>query len=47
DKKLNPKHYTSLLEYVADIGIVNGFVQDEGTNTTDYVPSFKNEGVMP
>lgn len=43
-KPLNPKHYSSLIEYASYIGVVNGFIQDEGANTTAYVPSFKNEG---
>lgn len=45
NKPLNPAHYTSLINYAVNIGIKNGFVQDEGTNTTSYVPSFKLEGV--
>lgn len=45
NKTLNPKHYDSLINYAADIGVTKGFVQDEGTNNTNYVPSFKMQGV--
>lgn len=46
NKPLNPAHYTSLINYAVSIGVKNGFVQEEGTNTTSYVPSFKLEGVL-
>lgn len=45
NKPLNPKHYDSLINYALDLGIKNGFIQDTGTNTEFYVPSFNNEGV--
>ena len=46
NKPLNPAHYTSLINYAVSIGVKNGFVQEEGTNTTSYVPSFRLEGVF-
>lgn len=46
NKKLNPKHYDSLINYASDIGVTKGFIQDEGSNTTDFVPSFNLEGVL-
>ncbi|WP_459836591.1 radical SAM protein [Clostridium carnis] len=45
NKPLNPKHYDSLISYALDLGIKNGFIQEDGTNSKTYVPSFKNEGV--
>ena len=45
NSKLNPKHYDSIVDYALSIGVTNGFIQSEGSNTTDFVPSFKNEGV--
>ncbi len=45
NKTLNPKHYDSLVNYAADIGITNGFIQDEGSNNSSYVPSFEMQGV--
>lgn len=45
NKPLNPKHYDSLINYALDLGVKNGFIQDTGTNTEFYVPSFNNEGV--
>lgn len=45
NKVLNPKHYDSLVDYALSIGIKNGFVQDSGTSSKSFVPSFKNEGV--
>ncbi|SFC68577.1 radical SAM protein [Clostridium uliginosum] len=45
NKGLNPKHYDSLIQYALNIGIKNGFIQDDGTNDTHFVPSFDLEGV--
>ena len=45
NKPLNPKVYDSLVNYAVEIGVKNGFIQDEGTNTKEFVPSFHNEGI--
>ena len=45
NKPLNPKHYDSLINYSAELGVTNGFIQDEGSNTSDFIPSFNLEGV--
>lgn len=45
NKTLNPKHYDSLISYALDIGIENGFIQDEGSNTSDFIPNFNLDGV--
>lgn len=45
NKPLNPKHYNSLINYALEIGVKNGFIQDEGTNTSDFTPAFNLEGV--
>lgn len=46
DKPLNPKHYDSLINYAVELGITNGFIQDEGANTSDFIPNFNLEGVI-
>lgn len=45
NKSLNPKHYDSLINYAVELGITNGFIQDQGTNTYDLIPNFNLEGV--
>lgn len=45
NKSLNPKHYDSLINYALEIGVKNGFIQDEGTNTSDFTPAFNLQGV--
>lgn len=45
NKPLNPKHYDSLINYAAELGVINGFIQDEGTNISDFIPSFNLDGV--
>lgn len=46
NKPLNPKHYDSLVNYAVDMGVQNGFIQDEGANTSEYTPLFDFEGVL-
>ncbi|NLK95992.1 MAG: radical SAM protein [Clostridiales bacterium] len=46
NKKLNPKHYASLIEYATSNGISNGFIQDDGTDIIDFIPSFNLKGVL-
>jgi putative pyruvate formate lyase activating enzyme len=45
NKTLNPKHYDSLINYALELGVVNGFIQDEGTSTSDFIPEFNLEGI--
>lgn len=45
NKPINPKTYDSLINYALNLGVTKGFIQDEGTNSENYVPSFNNEGV--
>lgn len=45
NKILNPKHYNSLINYALENGIENGFIQDDGANTSDFIPDFNLEGV--
>lgn len=45
NKRLNSKHYESLINYASEIGVINGFIQDSEASSTDFVPSFNLEGV--
>lgn len=45
NKSLNAKHYDALIDYALSIGITKGFIQESGTNSTTFIPSFRNEGV--
>ena len=47
NKPLNPKHYESLVNYAAELGVKNGFIQESGANTEEFIPSFNLEGVLP
>ena len=44
NKPLNPKMYDSMIDYALEIGIEKAFIQESGTNTTDFVPDFNLEG---
>ena len=45
NKPLNPKHYNSLIEYAASIGIKNGFIQDTSSSSKEFVPDFNLMGI--
>jgi len=45
NKPLNPKHYDALIDYSLSIGVKNGFIQETGTNSKDFVPEFDLRGV--
>lgn len=45
NKSINSKTYNSLINYAVSLGITNGFIQDEGTSTTNYIPNFNLEGI--
>lgn len=40
NKKLSDSHYDSLINYALNLGIKNGFIQESGTNSEDFVPDF-------
>lgn len=46
NKPLNPKHYESLIDYALNIGLKNGFIQDQGTNSLEFIPHFNGEGII-
>ena len=45
NKSINEKTYDVLIDYALYIGIKNGFIQESGTNSKEFVPDFNNEGV--
>lgn len=45
NKTLNPKHYESLINYALNLGIKNGFIQEEGTCSESFIPHFDLRGV--
>lgn len=45
NKPLNQNTYNALIDYALEIGVKNGFIQEEGTCSESFVPFFNNEGV--
>lgn len=45
NKSINEKTYDVLIDYALSIGVKNGFIQESGTNSKEFVPDFNNEGV--
>ncbi|MDT8716744.1 radical SAM protein [Clostridium sp. 19966] len=45
NKTLKPEHYDALIDYALNLGVKNGFIQDEGTQSKVFIPSFNLDGV--
>lgn len=45
NKSINEKTYDALIDYAISKGVKNGFIQESGTNSKEFVPDFNNEGV--
>ena len=45
NKSINEKTYDSIINYALSLGVKNGFIQESGTNSEEFVPDFNNEGV--
>lgn len=45
NKPLLHKHYRGLIEYCQSLGIQNAFIQESGTASTEFVPSFDLKGI--
>ncbi|QBD87090.1 radical SAM protein [Clostridium tetani] len=42
NRRLNEKHYDTLINYALDLGIKNAFIQENGSSSEEFVPDFKN-----
>lgn len=42
NRKLNEKHYDSIIDYALDLGIKNAFIQENGTSSEEFIPDFKS-----
>ena len=45
DRKVTATEYDSLIDYAAQLGVTNGFMQIGETATESFIPAFDNEGV--
>ncbi len=45
--RLPGKEYDELIDFTVDLGLENGFVQEEGTAEESFIPPFDLEGVLP
>ncbi|AND86207.1 radical SAM protein [Clostridium tyrobutyricum] len=45
NKPLNPKHYDKMIDYCISLGITNGFIQDSGSSSRNFVPDFNLSGI--
>lgn len=45
NRSLNKKHYDAIIDYALNIGVKNGFIQEEGTDKESFIPLFNFEGV--
>jgi len=45
NRPLLPAHYDALIDYALELGVKNGFIQEEGTASKVFIPDFNLEGV--
>ncbi len=45
DRPLRKDHYEALIDYALELGVKNGFIQEEGTASKVFIPPFNLEGV--
>lgn len=45
NRKVTVKEYDEVVDYAVEIGVTNGFVQEEGTSDESFIPAFDYEGV--
>lgn len=45
NKPLNNKHYSALVDYCISLGVKNAFIQDIGTSSDDFIPTFNLSGI--
>lgn len=46
NRPVSSKHYDSLIDYCLRIGIVKGFIQEEGTVSESFIPDFDGRGIV-
>ncbi len=45
DRHITDKEYERILAYAESIGIVNGYIQDEGCESESFIPPFNSDGI--
>lgn len=45
NQEVTKEEYDEVINYALDLGIKNGFIQDDETNSSSFIPSFEGEGI--
>lgn len=45
NRRITDKEYEQIVNYAIDVGVENGFIQEEGTSEESFIPAFDYEGV--
>lgn len=45
NRPLNSKHYDFIVEYALELGVENGFFQEEGTDKESFIPPFNEKNI--
>jgi putative pyruvate formate lyase activating enzyme len=45
NRRITQKEYDTVVDYAIDLGVTNGFIQEEGTAKESFIPEFDYEGV--
>lgn len=47
NERFPDKDYDQLIDFAVDLGLENGFVQEEGTAEESFIPAFDLSGILP
>lgn len=47
DRHVSKREYEDLIQYALELGIENGFIQEEEAAGESFIPSFHGEGILP
>ena len=45
NRRITGEEYEEIVNYAIDIGVENGFIQEDGTSEESFIPAFDYEGV--
>ena len=43
--RVSDEEYNDVVNYAINLGVINGFIQEDGTSSESFIPIFNNEGV--
>jgi putative pyruvate formate lyase activating enzyme len=45
NRKITKREYDAVVDYAIDLGVINGFIQENGTAAESFIPAFDCSGM--